>query len=187
MTRDLGRLRAAMATLLVASALLFGIGILIERGTGSAGTPHIEATSPPAAVSTAPHVEGSSEAGEAGTSPAAEASATTGETGESPGAHTETTSTESILGIDPEAPPLVGVAIIVSLLAAVLVWRDGRRIFVISAIVVALGFAALDLLEVSHQIREGTTLVAIIAGLVAVGHLLAAGIGVAIVRRPTIV
>ena len=184
MTRDLGRMRAAMATLLVASALLFGIGILIERGTGSPGTPHVEATSPPSG-STAPHVEGSSEAGEAGASPAAEASATTAEAGESPGAHTETTSTESILGIDPEAPPLVAVAIILSLLAAYLVWRDGRRIVVIGAIVVALGFAALDLLEVSHQVRKGTTLVAIIAGLVAVGHLLAAGFGAAIVRRPT--
>jgi hypothetical protein len=184
MTRDPARMRAAMATVLVASALLFGIGILVERGTGSAGTPHVEATSPPA-QSTAPHVEGSSEAGEAGASSAAEASATTGEAGESPGAHTETTSTESILGIDPEAPPLVAVAIILSLLAAFLVWRDGRRIVVIGAIVVALGFAALDLLEVSHQVREGTTLVAIIAGLVAVGHLLTAGIGVAIVRRPT--
>ena len=68
-----------------------------------------------------------------------------------------------------------------SLLAAILV----RRIVVIGAIVVALGFAALDLLEVSHQVRKGTTLVAIIAGLVAVGHLLAAGFGAAIVRRPT--
>ena len=186
MTRDLGRLRAAMATLLVASALLFGLGILIERGTGSPGTPHVEATNPPA-QSAAPHVEGSSEAGEAGESPAAEASVTTAEAGESPGVHTETTNTESILGIDPEAPPLVALAIILSLLAAFLVWRDGRRIIVIGAILVALAFAALDVLEVSHQIREGTTLVAIIAGLVAVGHLLAAGFGVAIVRRPTTV
>ena len=186
MTRDLGRMRAAMATLLVASALLFGIGILIERGAGSAVTPHLEATSPPAA-STAPHVEGSGESGEAGASPAAEAPTTTGEAGESPGAHNETTSTELILGIDPEAPALVGLAIILSLLAAFLVWREGRRIVVIGAIVIALGFAALDLLEVSHQVREGTMLVAIIAGLVAFGHLLAAGIGVAIVRRPTTV
>ncbi len=185
MTRDLGRLRTAMATLLLASALLFGLGILIERGTSSAGTPPVEATSPPVAASAAPHVEGSSEAGEAGASPAAEASATTGEAGESSGAHTETTSTESIFGIDPEAPPLVALAVILSLLAAFLVWRDGRRSVVIGAIVVALGFAALDLLEVSHQTREGRTLVAIIAGLVAVGHLLAAGFGIAIVRRPT--
>jgi hypothetical protein len=186
MTRDLGRMRAAMATLLVAAALLFGVGILIERGTGSAGTPHVEATNPPA-QSAAPHVEGSGEAGEGGASPIAEASAATGEAGESPGAHTETTSTESILGVDPEAPPLVAMAIILSLLAAFLVWRDGRRIVLIGAIVVALGFAALDLLEVTHQVREGTTLVAIIAGVVAFGHLLAAGFGVALLRRPATV
>jgi hypothetical protein len=38
-----------------------------------------------------------------------------------------------------------------------------------------------------HQLREGTTLVAIIGGLVAIGHLPAAGFGVAIVRCPTTV
>jgi hypothetical protein len=79
---------------------------------------------------------------------------------------------------------LVAVAIIVSLLAAFLVWRNQRRSVIAAAIVVALGFAALDLLEVNHQAREGTVLLVIIAGLVAIGHLLAAGVGVAIVRRP---
>lgn len=184
MTRDLGRMRAAMATLLVASALLFGVGILIERGAGSAGTPHLEATSPPPAVSTAPHVEGSGEQdGEAGESHAPEASSVTGEAGEPAGTHTETTSTESILGIDPEAPPLVAVAIILSLLAAFLVWRDGRRVIIAGAIVIAVGFAALDLLEIIHQVGEGTALVAVIAALVAIGHLLAASFGIAILRR----
>jgi hypothetical protein len=185
MTRDVGRLRAAMATLLVASAVLFGIGILIERGTGSAGTPHVEATSPPAAASTAPHVKGSGEAGgEGGSTPAAEAPTATGEAGETAGAHPETFGSEAILGIDPEAPALVTLAIILSLLAAVLVWRDGRRLVMAGAVAVALGFAALDLLEVSHQFRDGTTLLVLIAGLVAVGHLLAAALGVSIYRRP---
>jgi hypothetical protein len=168
-----------MATLLVASALLFGIGILIERGTSSTGTPHVEATNPQAAASTAPHVEGSGEAGE---SHAPAASAATGDAGEGVG-HTETSSSEAILGIDPEAPALVTLAVILSLLAAFLVWRDGRRLVIAGAVLVALAFAALDLLEVSHQVREGTTLLALIAGLVAVGHLLAAAFGVAIFRR----
>ena len=184
MTPDLGRLRAAMATLLVASVLLFVIGILVERGAGSSGSPHVEATSPPVTASASPHVEGSGGAsGEAGESHAPEASAVAGEAGDGTG-HTETGSHEAILGIDPEAPPLVAVAVILSLLAAFLIWRDGRRIIVVGAIVVAVGFAALDLLEVSHQVREGTIVVAIIAGLVAVGHLLAATFGVAILRRP---
>ena len=181
MTRDLGRLRAAMATLLVASALLFLVGIFIERGGGSAATPHVEA-SPPAAASTTPHVEGSGETGgEAGESHARGATAETA--GES-AAHSESGGSEAILGIDPEAPALVALAIIVSLLAAFLVWRDGRRLVIAAALVVALGFAALDLLEVSHQAREGTALLVIVAGLVAVGHLLAAGLGVVIYRRP---
>ena len=188
MTRDPGRMRAAMATLLVASAVLFGIGILIERGTGSAESPHVEATGPPVAASTAPHVEGSGETGgEAGSTLTAEASATNAEASVSAGAHTEAVSGESILGIDPEAPPLVAVAIIVSLLAAFLVWRDGRRVIITAAIVVAVGFAALDLLEVSHQLREGTALVAVIALLVTAGHLLAAAFGVTIARQSGVV
>ena len=186
MTRDLGRLRAAMATLLVASALLFVVGIFIERGTGSVHTPHLEATSPPAAQSPAPHVEGSGESGEnggeSGASHAPEASAAES-AGEGVG-HTDTGSGEAILGIDPEAPALVALAIIVSLLAAFLVWRDGRRLVIAAAIVVALGFAALDVLELSHQAREGTALLVVIAGLVAIGHVLAAGVGLTIVRRP---
>lgn len=187
MTRDVGRLRAAMATLLVASALLFVVGIVIERGSGSAGTPHVEATSQPVAASTAPHVEGSGEAaengGEAGQSHAPQASAAA-DAAEGAGAHPETGSSEAILGIDPEAPALVSLAIALSLLAAFLVWRLGRRLVIGGAIVVAIGFAALDLLEVSHQVREGTPLLALIAGLVAVGHLLAAALGVSIYRRP---
>ena len=49
--------------------------------------------------------------------------------------------------------------------------------------VVAVGFAALDLLEVSHQVRRGASLVAVIAALVTAGHLLAAAFGGAIVRH----
>ena len=186
MTRDPGRMRTAMATLLVASALLFVVGILIERGTGSARTPHVEATSPPGATSTSTKVEASGEAGgEAGESHAPEASppasTAVGEAGEG-AAHTDTSSKEAILGIDPEAPGLVALAIILSLLAAFLVWRDGRRLVLAGAILVALGFAALDLLEVSHQVREGTALLALIAGLVTVGHLLVVAFGIAILR-----
>src|SRR5260221_9346245 len=174
MTRDLGRMAAAMATLLVASALLFGVGILVERWTGSTESPPVEATSPPG-PSTAPHVEGSSGAGgetggEAGESHAPEASvasaAATGEPGEAAG-HTDTAGSEAILGIDPEAPALVALAIIVSLAAAFLVYRDGRRSVVAGAVAVAVGFAALDLLEVNRQLREGTALVAVLAAIVA--------------------
>jgi hypothetical protein len=186
MTRDPGRMRAAMATLLVAAALLFGVGTLVERGTGPAESPHLEATEAPTAQSPAQHVEGSDEDGEKSeASHAAEASAAAGEAGEPAGTHTEAVRNESILGIDPEAPPLVALAILVSLVAAFFVWRDGRRIVVAAAVVVAIGFATLDLVEVGHQAHEGTAVVAIIAGLVAVGHLVAAAFGVAILRRQT--
>ena len=61
--------------------------------------------------------------------------------------------------------------------------REGE--LVAAAIGVAIGFAALDLLEVRHQASDGTTLVAVIAGLVAAGHVVAAALGLAILRRPT--
>ena len=182
MTRDLGRLRAAMATLLVAATLLFVVGIFIERGGSSAPTPHLEATSPPVAASAAPHVEGSGEAG--GEASESHAPAATAESAGEAAGHTETGSSEAIFGIDPEAPALVAFAVILSLLAAFLVWRDGRRLVLGGAVVIALGFGGLDLLEVSHQAREGTALLVIIAGLVTSGHLLAAGVGVTIFRRP---
>ena len=185
MTRDLGRMRAAMAMLLVASALLFGAGILIERGTGSGATTHVETTAPPAASPT-PHVESSGESGgEAGASAAPGSSADVA--GEATGTHNEAGTGESIFGIDPEAPPLAALAIILSLVAAFLVWRDGRRVLVAAAIVIAVGFAVLDVLEVRHQATEGTMLVAVLAVLVAVGHLIAAAFGANIVRRQTAV
>ena len=75
MTRDPGRLRAVMATLIVASTVLFVVGVFIERGTGSATSLHVEATSPPTAASPAPHVEGAGESGgEGAASTAPEAS-----------------------------------------------------------------------------------------------------------------
>jgi hypothetical protein len=182
MTRDVGRLRAAMATLLVASALLFAVGIFIERGTSSTNAPHVEATSPPSA-SIVPHVEGSGEEGSGeADGEAGEAGASEATTAEAVG-DSETGGSEDILGIDPEAPTLVGLALIVSFVAAFLVWRYRRRLIIAGAIVVALIFAALDTLEVSHQAREGAVVLVAIATVVAVGHLLAVGLGVAILRR----
>ncbi|MDL2335011.1 MAG: hypothetical protein QFC55_03135 [Chloroflexota bacterium] len=187
MTRDLGRLRAAMAALLVATALLFVVGIFIERGTGSAGSPHVEATSPAADPSATPHAEGSGESSDGGggaeVSPAAESPGATEAAGESTETHRDSVASESFLGIDPEQPALVGMAVLLSLLTAFLVWRDGRPIVIAGAIVLAFGFGALDLLEVSHQVREGTALIALVAAVVAMGHGLAAAVGVAILRR----
>ncbi len=186
MTPDPGRLRAAMATLLVAATVLFVVGIVGERWAGSGGTPQLDATSPPVAASNPPQVEGSGEGGgEAAEShaPKVAVAESSAETGAAAG-HAETGSGEAILGIDPEAPALVGLAIVLSLLAAFLIWRDGRRLVIAGAIVVAFGFAALDVLEVSHQAREGAALLAVIAGLVTCGHLLAAAAGVAVLRRP---
>jgi hypothetical protein len=184
MTRNLGRMRAAMATLLVASAILFGVGVLIERGAASSTAPDVEATAQPGTQSPAPHTEGPAvENGEGGEAHPAEATASPGVVAETGDNHAGNGGNESILGIDPEAPLLVIFAITVSLVAAFLVWRDQRRIVMAGTTVVALGFAGLDLLEVSHQVREGTALLVVIATAVAVGHVLAGMLGIAVLRR----
>jgi len=189
MTRDIGRLRAAMATLLVASALLFGVGILVEQGSGATpGTPG--ETTTPSEGSPAPHVEASGgeggEAGEAGESHPASTEPTGavgGEADEAPGTHEASGSSELILGINPEAPAMVWLAIILSLLAAWFVWRDGRRVVIGAGIAIALAFGALDLLEVRHQLSDGTIVVGGIAAAVAGAHLAAAALGGLILRR----
>ena len=156
-------LRAWLAVLLVASSALFFVGISLERG--------VTGPSVPVAVQPSPsgHVEG--EGGEAGEVGHSEASAVpAGETGESPAEHAGETWP---LGIDLEAPILVGGAIVVSLLLALAVLRGTSAIAPV-AIVGFLGlFGILDLLEVSHQLGASRVGLAAIAALVLVLHVVA--------------
>jgi hypothetical protein len=86
-----------------------------------------------------------------------------------------TASSERILGIDPESPGLVIVAVIASLLLAVAVLRrpgDARLLLAVGLLMVA--FAALDVREVVHQGNESRTGLAVLAGVVTALHLAAA-------------
>jgi hypothetical protein len=162
MWTDIGRLRAALVGLLVGTAILFAVGIALEQSQRSPASPGGAAGEPAASAETGEDGEGHSEAGE---------SATTGTSGSSGEA-----SPERILGIDYEAPLFIALAIGISLvLAALIRFRPARWLFAIG-IALGLGFAVLDLLEVQHQLVESRMLIALIAVVLAIGHVLVAAL-----------
>ena len=150
-TSNLQRLTAA---LLIISAVLFVIGIALERAS-PAGDVHTDAP-PVATQGTATHVENGNESGE--TQPQATGSAPSSE------AQTETT-----LGFNLENPWLVGAFALVSLALAAAVLRMGWPVLML-AFLFGAGTAVLDTQEVLTQLGRGNTLVAVVAVLVAVAH-----------------
>src|SRR5438552_277837 len=107
MTREGGRLRAALVLLLLVSAALFAVGATVERHKHSEATPSATETSNPTAGA-------SSETGGEGqhtetTPPASEKHSAPGETA---------TSSEDLFGINPEAPWVVLLGVAASVLLA---------------------------------------------------------------------
>lgn len=166
MWSDFGRLRAALVGLLVGTAILFIVGIALEQGQrASPGTQGAEVAEP-ASSSEAGESSGHSEAGEG-----AEGQ------GQAQG-HSETSkaSEERLLGIDYEAPLFIAFAVITPLVLAGLIFLRPTRWVLGLAGLFGLAFAALDTLEVWHQLNEGQALIALIAVVLVFGHLLVAGI-----------
>jgi hypothetical protein len=79
-----------------------------------------------------------------------------------------------ILGLDPESPGLVTVAVVVSLALAAGLWFTAKRGVAAAAAAFALVFAVLDVAEVSHQLDEDRNGLASLAVSIAIGHALAA-------------
>jgi hypothetical protein len=80
-----------------------------------------------------------------------------------------------VLGVNVESPGVVAVGVGVSLGLAALSWlRPHRAVFVISA-VFASAFAVLDVAEMLHQLDKSETGLAVLAAVIALAHLLAAG------------
>lgn len=155
-------LRAWLAFLLVASALLFFAGIYLERGTTATETP---VTVVPSSQPEASPVEGGGEAAEAGHSEAPVASA-----GEAAESATEHAGEARPFGIDLESPLLVGSAIVVSLVLAFAVIRMTNPLVPMAIIGFALLFTLFDVLEVTHQLGVSRTGLAFIATILAVLH-----------------
>jgi hypothetical protein len=150
-------LRAWLAMLLVGSALLFFVGIYLERGVSA---PERPAASAPSSQPEALTVEGGGEGAEAGHSEAPAASAAPA--GETAGEHA---AEGRPFGIDVESPLLVGGVIAISLLLALAVLLTTRPLVPVAILGFAVIFALFDALEVSFQLgalRSGLALIAMI-------------------------
>ena len=152
--------RAALALLLVVSAVLFAVGTTLER---SEEDEHDE----PAAAASEERSE--SEEGEEGSEAVEEAAAVE-------------ESDESILGADIESPFFVALGVIASLALAGSVWFLRRREAVLLAGLFALVFFALDARELLHQLDESNTGIASFAVLIGLLHAGAAVVAVRVYR-----
>lgn len=157
------RLAAVFAVLMVLSAAAFVVGTTVERSHG-----HSE----PAATET--HTDEGSETHHEGGSE------------ETEGAKPHSENSETIAGVDVESTPLVvvGALLSVALAGAVLRWPR-REVFGV-AIVFSLGFAALDVREVAHQLDENASGVAALAGLALALHLAAGAVAALAFTRTSV-
>jgi len=146
------------AVLLVASATGFVIGVSLESGDE-----HTESS-------------GSTERRDEGANASeGDAHDEEGEPGEHDEAAEESHDDDSgeertVLGLDPEAPALVAVAALASLALAVGLWRTPRRPVALAAVVFAVVFTVFDVAEVTHQLDEDRTGLALLAAAIALGH-----------------
>ena len=151
--------RRVAATLLVATAILFAIGVAAEGDSHAGAAEGVEQ----------PDVHSS----EGGASEAAERRAA--ESAESHADEAEGGEDTRVLGVDLEAPGPVTAAIVLSVVLAAGLWLTGRRDVAVAAIVAALVFAIFDIGEIVHQFDESRSGLAVLAGVVAAGHLAVLG------------
>jgi hypothetical protein len=168
-------LRAWLSLLLATSALLFFVGIYLERGATAAETPTALV---PSSQPVASPAERGSETGEAGHSEVPAASV--GGAGETV---TEHATEARPFGIDVESPILVGAAIVISLLLAAAVLRSTNPVVPIAIIGFAVLFGLFDALEVSHQVGASRGGLAVIAATLAVVHMAIALLALRLVRH----
>jgi hypothetical protein len=165
--------RWVLPTLIIVATALFVTGVAIERNSEDK---HVETSS-----STAAEAETSGSEGEEAHSEGEEAGPETDEhASESTTRATEEGGEDNLLGIDVESTPLVALAAVASLSLALAAWRRPHLVPLLSLIALALiGFAALDIREIFHQLGEDKAGLAVLAALVALLHLSASGLAVA--------
>lgn len=170
--RNLSQPRWLLSSLLIAGAALFAIGVAAERhATANHTETRTEAVSP-AQVTTAQTAPAGETGGEATHTDGTTSEGTThteAPTGETKG-HSES-SGETVFGLNLESNALVIVAVAVSLALAALTWMRNRRSLLFATMAVALVFAAFDVAEVAHQIKESRTGLATLAAAIALVHL----------------
>ena len=191
------RARLLTAILLIVSAAVFTAGAIAERAT----TTQARAENSPAAVAgpqptlspsgtgehdtgeptTPPPATGadSHDHGESGTpTPSAGASESghggSADHGDSSGGTSHEAQAETLLGINPEATPLIVIAIVLSLALAAAVITVASPLPLPVVALIMLAFAALDIRELTHQLHESRPGLAALAATVALLHLVAA-------------
>jgi hypothetical protein len=162
--------RVVVAALLAASAVVFAIGVSVERSQST----HHDETAPSAGAGATPQgAEGSAarEAAEKKPRVATDQAASATETGGE--------STEKVFGINTESVGLVVAVVIASLLLAAIALAVRSPLVLGIIIVVALAAAVFDAREIAHQLDESRNGVATLAALTMTLHLLAALVAVA--------
>lgn len=168
-------LRAWLAVLLVGSALLFFVGIYLEREVSA---PERPVATTPSSQPDASQAEGAGEGAEAGHSDAPVASVEAA--GETAGEHA---AEARPFGIDVESPLLVGAVIVISLVLALAVLRISTPLVPVSIAVFAAIFALFDALEVSFQLATSRSGLALIAVVLIALHVVTGLIALRLVRR----
>ena len=140
------RVRWLLGTLLIAAAGLFAVGVASEGDVHHDTVTTVETGTHDEATEGAEHNERSD-------------SAATG---------------EEVLGVNLESAPLVVLAVIISAVLAAATWKTDRKLILLVTAMFAAAFAALDVAELSHQIKESAAAIAVIAGVIAVLHAVAA-------------
>jgi hypothetical protein len=199
-----------VAVLMVASAVLFAVGVKIERGHAGSHverTPAPESTSaaqaspsPAARPTIAPHDESGESAEHMAAEHAGESSngspqATAGparssrpehrENGGETAEHQRTELAQRIFGINAEANSTVVAVLLVSAILALLVAAGSNPIVPLLVAAFAAVSALFDAAEVAHQLTEHRTNLVAIAAVVLHLHLSAAVGSLAIARRRT--
>ena len=158
--------RLITAALLIASAAAFAAGAAIEHHTASSQSHQV------------PH-EQRPEAGAAAENPAgAEGAASK----EKSATHAAEDTSETLLGINPEATGLVVTAVAVSVLLAALILTVGSPLLAAVVALVMLAFTALDIREVTHQLNESHPGLAALAATIALLHLAAGAVALRTTR-----
>lgn len=167
------RMRAILALLLVATAVLFAIGTSIERSQRNS---HNEKAASTESVGQSTGSTGEAGSGESGGEQKS-STETAGKTDAS-AAKTEVKGEagQKLFGIDTESVGAMIAAVAVSLGLAAAVWFRRERWWLWLTVAFGIVFAAGDVRELNHQMNESRTGVALIAAILIATHLLIAGL-----------
>ena len=180
-----------LSALLVVSAAAFAVGVAIERSQHTERaerTAAVDGAETSAETATASEPPASTATGESSGESGSETGAGSGATGEgsaepaatvesgAPEASPEASAThteqgETLFGISTESTGLVALAVVASLLLAVLLWARGAvPVLLVAALLVGVVFAAFDLREAFHQADLSNTGLVVTAIVVAILH-----------------